>query len=251
MIMTIQDWNNIAKPYNVNVAAEPGDIVESVNGVLYLLQTKNGYNNIVAYRTEPSDKNIIWTLFEYCILMHDKHHIDYVRVEGDKGKYKFLERFFNKKSVRKDTREKERDVYYCSLKEGYDIMELKCQEYEFYYTQNLYIKSDNEALKKKYFDKMFFMVQRAVEAALKARLGKLARKGMIRPNSSEDLYDFTISATVNIMSRYKKPKGYQILYLLTTADYAALGILHNPRQKFWDRTVSYEALEDYDYCKEK
>ena len=78
-----------------------------------------------------------------------------------------------------------------------------------------------------------------------------AGKGAVRPNMVEDVYDFTIGATLNIMSRYKKPQGYKIKYLLTTADYAALGILHNPRQKFWDSMVSYEALEDYDYCKEK
>ena len=248
--MTIQDWNNITKPANVSAAAEEGDIVEKVNGVLYLLQTRGGYNNVVAYRVEPNDKFIIWTLFEYCMLLHDKYDINFIRVEGDKGKYKFLERFFTRKVVRKDRTEKERDVYYCNLIEAYDIIKLKCQEYEFYYTQNLYIKSDNEVLKKKYFDKMFFMVQFAVENALKIRLGKLVRKGATRPNSSEDLYDFTISATANIMSRYKKPKGYRILFLLTTADYAALGILHNPRQKFWDKQMSLESWEQYEYGEE-
>lgn len=249
--MTIQDWNKLSKPDNIDVQAEEGDIVEEVHGVLFLLQTRNEYNNIVAFRVKPDDHFIVWTLFEYCMLLYNKYKIKYVRVEGDKGKYRFLKRFFDRKCVVRDLSEKERDLYYCNLEASYETLELKCQEFEFYYTQNLYIKSDDEVLKKKYFDKMFFMVQRAVEAALKNRLGNLARKGMIRPNSSEDLYDFTISATVNIMSRYKKPKGYKILYLLTTADYAALGILHNPRQQFWDRMVSYEALEDYDYCKEK
>lgn len=249
--MTVEDWNTLEKPDNINVIAEEGDIVEKVNGVLYLLQTRNGYNNIVAYRVEESDKFIVWTLYEYCILIHDKYGIDYVRVEGDKGKYKFLEKAFNRNIVRKDKQEKERDVYYCNLKEAREPLGLKCKEYEFYYTQNLYIKSTDEKLKKKYYDKMFFMVQFAVENALKIRLGKLARKGLIRANSSEDFYDFTMGATLNIMNRYKKPKGYKILYLLTTADYAALGILHNPRQKFWDCMLSYEALEDYDYCKEK
>lgn len=249
--MNIEDWNTLEKPDNINVVAEECDIVEKVNGVLYLLQTRNGYNNIVAYRVEESDKFIVWTLYEYCILIHDKYGIDYVRVEGDKGKYKFLEKAFNRNIVRKDKQEKVRDVYYCNLKEARESLGLKCKEYEFYYTQNLYIKSTDEKLKKKYYDKMFFMVQFAVENALKIRLGKLARKGAVRHNIAEDFYDFTMGATLNIMNRYKKPKGYKILYLLTTADYAALGILHNPRQQFWDCMLSYEALEDYDYCKEK
>lgn len=248
--MTIEDWNRLEKPDNINIEAEDGDIVEKVNGVLYLLQTRNSYNNIVAYRVEESDKFIVWTLYEYCILLQDKYHIDYVRVEGDKGKYRFLEKAFSRKEVRKDKQEKVRDVYYCNLKEARESLSLKCKEYEFYYTQNLYIKSTDEKLKKKYYDKMFFMVQFAVENALKIRLGKLARKGAVRRNIAEDFYDFTMGATLNIMNRYKKPKGYKILYLLTTADYAALGILHNPRQKFWDNQMSLESWQLYEYGEE-
>lgn len=248
--MTIEDWNTLEKPDNIDVVAEKGDIVEKVNGVLYLLQTRNGYNNIIAYRVEESDKFIVWTLYEYCILIHDKYGIDYVRVEGDKGKYKFLEKAFNRNIVRKDRQEKERDVYYCNLKEAREPLGLKCKEYEFYYTQNLYIKSTDEKLKKKYYDKMFFMVQFAVENALKIRLGKLASKGAVRHNIAEDFYDFTMGATLNIMNRYKKPKGYKILYLLTTADYAALGILHNPRQQFWDNQMSLESWQQYEYGEE-
>ena len=245
--MIIQDWNNLEKPDNVNVVAEPGDIVEEVNGILFLLQTRNDYNNIVAYRVEKSDKFIVWTLYEYCILLYDKYGIDFVRVEGDKGKYKFLERAFTTKEVRKDKQEKERDVYYCNLETCYETFKLKCQEYEFYYNQNLYLKETDEKLKKKYFDKMFLLVKFAVETALKKRLGKLIRKGAVRPNMVEDVYDFTIGATINIMSRYKKPNGYRIKYLLTTADYAALGILHNPRQKFYDSQISLESWQNYEY----
>ena len=245
--MTIQDWNNLEKPDNVNVVAESGDIVEEVNGILFLLQVRNGYNNVVAYRIKPDDHFIVWTLYEYCILLHDKYGIDFVRAEGDKGKYKFLERDFTTKEVRKDRQEKERDVYYVNLKAAREPFELKCQEYEFYYNQNLYLRETDEKLKKKYYDKMFLLVKFAVETALKKRLGKLIRKGAVRPNMAEDIYDFTIGATLNIMNRYKKPKGYKIKYLLTTADYAALGILHNPRQKFWDSQISLESWQNYEY----
>ena len=245
--MTIQDWNNLEKPDNVNVIAEPGDIVEEVNGVIFLLQVRNGYNNVVAYRIKPDNHFIVWTLYEFCILLHDKYGIDFVRAEGDKGKYKFLERDFTTKEVRKDRQEKERDVYYVNLKAAREPFELKCQEYEFYYNQNLYLRETDEKLKKKYYDKMFLLVKFAVETALKKRLGNLIRKGAVRPNMAEDVYDFTIGATLNIMSRYKKPNGYRIKYLLTTADYAALGILHNPRQKFWDNQISLESWQQYEY----
>ena len=91
------------------------------------------------------------------------------------------------------------------------------------------------------------MVQFAVENAMKIRFGGLAKKGVVR----NDLYDLTMIATLNIMSRYKKPKGYKIMYLLTTADYAALYALHNPRQRFWDSMMSLESWNRYEYNKEE
>ena len=92
-------WNSLEKPENVSVVAEEGDIVEIINGVAFLLQTKDEYNNIVAYRVEKNDKSIVWTLLEFCKILYSKYYIEYVRVEGDKGKYSFLERLFTKKEV--------------------------------------------------------------------------------------------------------------------------------------------------------
>lgn len=246
-MIDISVWNDLTKPDNIDEAAQEGDILEKVNGVLFLLQTKNGYNNVIAYRVENSPKNIVWTLYEYCMLIHDKHNIKCVRIEGDKGKYAFLERAFTRNEVRRDRTEKTRDVYYCNLDNAYEKLSLKCKEYDFYYTQNLYIKCSDEKLKKTYFDKLFFMVQFAVENAMKIRFGGLAKKGVVR----NDLYDLTMVATLNIMSRYKKPKGYKIMYLLTTADYAALYALHNPRQRFWDSMMSLESWNRYEYNKEE
>lgn len=171
---SIEYWNSLEKPENVSVAAEEGDIVEIVNGVAFLLQTTGEYNNIVAYRVEKSDKSIVWTLFEFCKILYSKYHIEYVRVEGDKGKYRFLERLFTKKAVVKDKSVKERDVYYCNLNEAYKKLWLKCKEYDFYYSQHVYLTTTDEKLKKACFDKMFFAVNFAVETALKKKWGKLA-----------------------------------------------------------------------------
>ena len=41
------------------------------------------------------------------------------------------------------------------------------------------------------------------------------------------------------------------MYLLTTADYAALYALHNPRQRFWDSMMSLDAWNRYEYNKEE
>lgn len=244
---SVEYWNSLEKPENVSVVAEEGDIVEVVNGIAFLLQTTDGYNNIVAYRVEKSDKIIVWTLLEFCKILYSKYHIEYVRVEGDKGKYKFLERLFNKKTVVKDKDVKDRDVYYCNLNEAYKKLCLKCGEFEFYYNQRVYLTTTDEKLKKACFDKMFFAVNFAVETALKKRWGKLAANGVVR----NDFEDMLSTITLTIMERYKKPKGYYIGYLLTVAELAVFGILHSPKQRFEDSMLSFEAWQAYEYSSEE
>ena len=244
---SIEYWNSLEKPENVSVAAEEGDIVEIVNGVAFLLQTTNEYNNIVAYRIEKSDKSIVWTLLEFCKILYSKYHIEYVRVQGDKGKYRFLDRLFTKKVVVKDDSVKNRDVYYCNLNEAYKKIYLKCKEYDFYYNQHIYLTTTDEKLKKVCFDKMFFAVNFAVETALKKRWKKLAAKGVVR----DDFEDMLSTITIAIMERYKEPKGYYSGYVLTVAELAVLGILHSPKQRFEDSMLSFEAWQDYEYSLEE
>lgn len=244
---SVEYWNSLEKPENVSVVAEEEDIVEVVNGVAFLLQTTDGYNNIVAYRVEKSDKSIIWTLLEFCKTLYSKYHIEYVRVEGDKGKYKFLERLFTRKVVVKDKSIKDRDVYYCNLNEAYEKLYLKCKEYDFYYNQHIYLTTTDEKLKKACFDKMFFAVNFAVETALKKRWKTLAANGVVR----NDFEDMLSTITLAVMERYKKPKGYYIGYLLTVAELAVFGILHSPRQRFEDSMLSFEAWQDYEYSLEE
>ena len=243
----IEYWNSLEKPENVSVEAVKGDIVEIVNGVAFLLQTTNGYNNIVSYRVEKNDKSIVWTLLEFCKILYSKYHIEYVRVEGDKGKYRFLDRLFTKKAVVKDDSIKERDVYYCNLNEAYKKLWLKCKEYDFYYNQHVYLTTTDEKLKKICFDKMFFAVNFAVETALKKRWKKLSAKGVVR----DDFEDMLSTITLTIMERYKKPKGYYIGYLLTVAELAVFGILHSPKQRLEDSMLSFEAWQDYEYSLEE
>ena len=244
---SIEYWNSLEKSENVSVSAEEGDIIEIINGVAFLLQTKNEYNNIVAYRIEKNNKSIVWTLLEFCKILYSKYHIEYVRVEGDKGKYRFLERLFTKKAVVNDNSVKDRDVYYCNLNEAYKKLCLKCKEYDFYYNQHIYLTTTDEKLKKICFDKMFFAVNFAVETALKKRWKKLAAKGVVR----DDFEDMLSTITLTIMERYKKPKGYYIGYLLTVAELAVLGILHSPKQRFEDSMLSFEAWQDYEYSLEE
>lgn len=248
---SVEYWNSLEKPENVSIVAEEGDIVEVVNGVACLLRTTGGYNNIIVYRVEKSDKSIIWTLLEICKILHSKHHVEYVRLESDKDKYKFLykylKRLFTRKIFVKDRSVKDRDVYYCNLNEAYKKLCLKCKELEFYYTQHIYLTTTDEKLKKVCFDKMFFAVNFAVETALKKRWGILAANGVVR----NDFEDMLSTITLAVMERYKKPKGYCIGYLLTVAELAVFGILHSTRQRFEDSVLSFEAWQAYEYSLEE
>jgi hypothetical protein len=135
--MTINDWNTLEKHENVNVEAIPGDIVLKLDGVLFLLQTQNDYNNVVAYRVEKSSESIIKTFLEYCLLLYNEHNIKYIRVEGDKNKYAFIKRFFKRTQAIKDKSVKNRDVYYCNLENAKQTIELKLQEMHYYKIQSL------------------------------------------------------------------------------------------------------------------
>lgn len=241
--MNINDWNVLEKPANVNVVAQENDIVEKLDGVLFLLQTQNDYNNIVAYRVEKSSESIIKTFLEYCLLLYNEHNIKYVRVEGDKNKYAFIKKFFKRTQAIKDKTVKNRDVYYCNLENAKQTLELKLQEMHYYKIQNLYNTATDEKTKTKYFQEMFFMMQFAIENAMKQRLGKL---NVSRP----DFYDLVMTATINVMQRYRKPDGYYTDSLLSTAYYSVLSVLHNERQKWNDKMLSYEAFLEYEYNKE-
>lgn len=241
MNKTIKYWNSIEKPDNVNVEAAEGDIVEQIDGVLFLLQTQNGYNNIVAYRVEKSSESIVKTFLEYCLLLYNEYNIKYVRIEGDKNKYDFIKRFFKRNQAIKDKTVKNRDVYYCNLENAKQTLELKLKEMRYYKIQAIFNNKDtDEKTKKKCYDEMFFMMKFAIENAFKARLGKLHV-------SRTDFYDLSMNATVNVMQRYKKPKGYTTDSLLATAYYAALAELHNKKQKWYDQMLSYESFSEYEY----
>lgn len=240
--MTFVDWNNIPKVDEIDVEAVEGDIVEMVDGILFLLQTTNNYNNVVCKRVEPSTNNIIHSFYRYCLILNDIHQIEYIRVEGRKGRYSFLEKVFTREEI---VREKDphRDIFYANLSKCHKRLSLKCLEYEFYRDQKEY----NQTKSKQAWDRMFHHIHFAVYTAMKARMRSLSRKGVIR----DDLDDLVMDATVNIMERYTKPKGYEIKYLLTTADYAALGALHNPKQKFFDSQISLEAYNEYELGENK
>jgi hypothetical protein len=234
--MTYENWNeyiNNTDNEEVSVIAGPEDIVTEMDGVLFLCQTINGYNNIVCLRIKENKTSIIDTFFNYTMQLYRCNNIQYIRIECSRNRYKFLDRFFPKKAVVKEDVEG-RDVYYCHLKECEPIIVkyfLKKTETKYYALQKHY----NETGDQKDFEEMFFIMQFAIENSIKKKL-----KGITRT----DIYDLTMDATVNVMARYRADQKYNIQYLLTAAHYAALGILYNKKTKQADQTTSYESLLD-------
>lgn len=115
---------------------------------------------------------------------------------------------------------------------------LKEKELLFYKLQEHWLEHND----KESWDKMWMLVQRAVEAAIKQKLHGVVRR---------DVDDLINQATINIMSRYKRPQSYKIEHLLTAAHFASLGVLYTKKQQQIDQEISWEAWCNYELSKEE
>lgn len=87
--LTINQWNLIPKDEETEVTAIEGDTALLINGVAFLIQRKNGWNNVVCIRLKPSKKSILQT-FETFRAFCQEEQIQYFRVEGISHTYKML-----------------------------------------------------------------------------------------------------------------------------------------------------------------
>lgn len=115
--MSIDEWNELDKPVECEEYAEEGDIIEIINNVIFLCQRTNNCNNIICFLQDPTDCNIthIKDMFRFCIILWEKYGIEYVRVEGNSRRYKFLEKIFPPEIVIRDPNILDRNVYYCNI----------------------------------------------------------------------------------------------------------------------------------------
>ena len=87
---TIEWWNKLPKDNDTDVTAIEGDSVAYINGVAFLIQRKNNWNNIVCWKVKPSKKNIVEIFCSFRAWL-EKNKIQFVRVEGiGKHHYKML-----------------------------------------------------------------------------------------------------------------------------------------------------------------
>ena len=87
---TIEWWNNLKKDENTDVIAAPGDVVVYIDGIAFLIQRKNNWNNVVCWKVKPSKKDLVSTFATFRAWCQ-KQKIQYIRVEGiGKHHYKML-----------------------------------------------------------------------------------------------------------------------------------------------------------------
>ena len=87
--LTIDQWNIIPKDEETTVEAVEGDISLLIDGVAFLIQRRNDWNNVVCIRVHPAERSIVQTFNsfrEYCA----SKGIQYFRVEGISHTYKML-----------------------------------------------------------------------------------------------------------------------------------------------------------------
>jgi len=87
--LTIDQWNAIPKDKETQVTAVEGDLCVLIDGVAFLIQRKNNWNNVVCIRVYPSERSIVQTFNsfrEFCVF----NEIQFFRVEGISHTYKML-----------------------------------------------------------------------------------------------------------------------------------------------------------------
>lgn len=87
--MKIEEWNAITKDEETQVIAEEGDLCTVIDGVAFLVQRRNDFNNIVCIRIEENRNSILTTFCnfrEWC----KENELQFVRVEGISHTYKML-----------------------------------------------------------------------------------------------------------------------------------------------------------------
>ena len=86
---SVEWWNSLKKNEDTDVTAIEGDTVCYIDGIAFLIQRKNNWNNVVCIRLKPSKINIVQT-FETFRAFCQKNDIQYFRVEGISHTYRML-----------------------------------------------------------------------------------------------------------------------------------------------------------------
>ena len=87
---SIEWWNSLPKSEDVDSKAIEGDNVVLIDGIAFLIQRKNNFNNVICWKVKSSKKDLV-TTFSTFRAWCQKKKIQYIRVEGiGKHQYKML-----------------------------------------------------------------------------------------------------------------------------------------------------------------
>ena len=87
---SIKWWNSLPKSEDVDSKAIEGDNVVLIDGIAFLIQRKNNFNNVICWKVKNSKKDLV-TTFSTFRAFCQKKKIQYIRVEGiGKHQYKML-----------------------------------------------------------------------------------------------------------------------------------------------------------------
>ena len=87
---SIKWWNSLPKNEDVDSKAVEGDSVVLIDGIAFLVQRKNDFNNVICWKVKSSKRDLV-TTFAAFRAWCQKKKIQYIRVEGiGKHQYKML-----------------------------------------------------------------------------------------------------------------------------------------------------------------
>ena len=78
---SIEWWNSLPKSEDVDSKAIEGDLCTEIDGVAFLVQRKNDFNNVICIRTRPATQSLLKTFCSFRNWL-EENKIQYIRIEG-------------------------------------------------------------------------------------------------------------------------------------------------------------------------
>lgn len=110
----MNDWYKRADTEETNIEIKTTDLQIKIGGYVFIVQTENGFNNIILKKVEES-KFSIREAFRCFRLFLISKKIQFIRIEGSLRRYNFLKKMFPFCDFKKDDSIKDRNVFYVRI----------------------------------------------------------------------------------------------------------------------------------------
>ena len=117
--MKIEEWNAIQKDEATDTPAIEGDLCTEIDGIVFLVQRKNNFNNIICKRIKEPTQSLLKTFNTFRQWL-EENHLQYIRIEGiGKHTYRiltFMQKYAPKTSginyAKEESAEYKRHIWY-------------------------------------------------------------------------------------------------------------------------------------------